>query len=91
MYLHSETWPELKLFESAPGHIAPGHIAPGHIAPGHIAPGHIAPGHIAPGPGLYRYWSNKMSPARGLYLAVARAVKIIAQHREPRRDFSVAP
>ena len=50
MYLHSETSPELKLFESAPGH-------------------------IAPGPGLYRYWSNKMSPARGLYLA--RAVKII--------------
>ena len=31
-------------------------------------------GCIAPGPGLYRYWSNKMSPARGLYLA--RAVKI---------------
>ena len=50
MYLHSETSPELKLIESAPGH-------------------------IAPGPGLYRYWSNKMSPARGLYLA--RAVKII--------------
>ena len=31
-------------------------------------------GCIAPGPGLYRYWSNNMSPARGLYLA--RAVKI---------------
>ena len=31
-------------------------------------------GCIAPGPGLYRYWSNKMLPARGLYLA--RAVKI---------------
>ena len=28
------------------------------------------------GPGLYRYWSNKVSPAHGLYLA--RAVKILS-------------